>query len=304
MDTHVRPADLLLSSNRVAGESGELIAVTPEQAGWEYTSLIVRRLADGDTWSYRTGPDEVALVPLGGRCRVAAHGQEWRLGERANVFAGPPWALYLPCQTEFEVTAEGPLELAVCGARAEELHEPVLIRPDDVAVEIRGAGNAARQINHIVKPEFPAHRLLVVEVVTPSGNWSSYPPHKHDVSDLPREADLEEIYYYRIDPPDGFAFQRLYTADGRIDAPYIIRDGDLLLVPEGYHTFVVAHGYTGYYLNVLAGNEAVRTMQPSDDPVLGWVRGTWTDAMNEGLGSWRDIDERINGAAGRRVGSR
>ena len=300
MTTRVQPADLLLRPNRVDGESGELIAVTPEQAGWEYTSLIVRRLAPGEHWSYETGPDEVVLVPLGGRCQVAARGQEWRLGQRSNVFAGPPWALYLPCQSALDVTAEGPLELAVCGTRAEEPHEPVLIRPEDGTVEIRGAGNAARQINHIVKPDFPAHRLLVVEVITPSGNWSSYPPHKHDVSDLPREADLEEIYYYRIEPPDGFAFQRLYTADGRLDETWVIHDGDLLLVPEGYHTFAVAHGYTGYYLNVLAGNEAVRTMQPTDDPVLGWVRSTWSDELNAGIRSWRDIDQRINGPAGRR----
>ena len=302
MSTRVRPADLLLKSNSLAEASDELIAVTPEQAGWQHTSLIVRRLGPGDTWTHATGPDEVALVPLGGSCRVTALGQEWRIGGRVNPFAGQPSALYLPRDTELEIYAEVdvPLELAICGARADETHDPVLIQPEDVEVEIRGAGNAARQINHIVKPEFPAHRLLVVEVFTPSGNWSSYPSHKHDVSDLPREADLEEIYYYRLDPPDGFGLQRLYTADGRIDQAYVVRDGDLLLVPGGYHVFAVAHGYTGYYLNVLAGNETVRTMQPSDDPTLAWVRATWSDEMNASIRSWRDIDERINGRAGRR----
>ena len=300
MGATVRRRELLLRSQGLDRDAGELIHVTPERAGWDYTSLHVRRLPDGETWRHATGPDEVALVPLGGRCRVEAAGQQWRLGERANVFAGQPWALYLPCRTSYRVTADGPLELAVCGARADERHDPVLIRPEDVAVEIRGAGNAARQINHIVTPTFAAQRLLVVEVFTPSGNWSSYPPHKHDVSDLPREADLEEIYYYRIDPTNGFAFQRLHSGDGRIDESWVVRDGDLLLVPEGYHTFVVAHGYNGYYLNVLAGNEVVRTMQPSDDPDHGWVRGTWGPAMNEGIATWRDIDERINGGAGRR----
>jgi len=295
-----RPADLLLHSDSLEGDSGELIAVTPERAGWDYTSLAVRRLADGETWRGTTGPDEVALVPLGGVCRVEAVGQQWRLGGRTSVFNGQSWALYLPFGTSYVVTADGPLELAVGGARAAERHEPVLIRPDDVAVEIRGAGNAARQINHIVPPSFPAHRLLVVEVFTPSGNWSSYPPHKHDRSDPPREATLEEIYYYRIDPAEGFAFQRLYTGDGRIDEAYVVRDGDLLLVPEGYHTFAVAHGYSGYYLNVLAGPEKIRTMQPADDPDHGWVRGTWDPAMTDGLTSWRDIDARINGGAGRR----
>lgn len=293
-------ADLLLTSARADGSPGELINVTPESAGWDYTSLIVQRLAAGDTWTYATGEDEVALVPLGGSATVTSGGNTWSIGGRASVFDGPPNGLYLPRDSEFTVTAETPLELAVCGARAETRHEPKAIVPADVEVEIRGAGNAARQINHIVKPEFPADRLLVVEVFTPSGNWSSYPPHKHDVSDLPREADLEEIYYYRIAPDDGFAFQRLYTGDGRIDEAYIIHDGDLLLVPEGYHVFAVAHGYTGYYLNVLAGNESIRTMQPADDPTYAWVRDTWNDAMNEGLSSWSDIDRRINGDAGKR----
>jgi 5-deoxy-glucuronate isomerase len=293
------PADLLLTSNRIAGDSGELINVSAADAGWEYTGLVVRRLAADEVWTNATGNDEVALVVLGGRCQVEAAGQRWQLGERRDVFDGKPWALYLPHHTDYRITGEGTVEVAVCGTRAEEGHPPVLIRPEDVDVEIRGAGNAARQINHVVKPSFPAHRLLVVEVITPSGNWSSVPPHKHDVSNLPAEADLEEIYYYRIDPPDGFALQRLYTADGRIDHAYVIHDGDLLLVPEGYHAFAVAHGYTGYYLNVLAGDESIRTMQPADDPTYAWVRATWDEAMNEGVQSWQEIDARVNRGAGK-----
>jgi 5-deoxy-glucuronate isomerase len=175
-----------------------------------------------------------------------------------------------------------------------------LIEPDDIDVEIRGAGNAARQISHIIKPEFEADKLLVVEVFTPSGNWSSFPPHKHDVSRMPEEAILEEIYYYRIHPDDGFALQRLYFADGSFDHAWTIHDGDLLLVPQGYHAFAVAHGYTGYYLNILAGPDPVRTMQPADDPRYAWVRSTWNDAMNNGMVTWQDIDDRINGDAGKR----
>jgi len=296
----VPPEELLLRSARLGDASGELIAVDPEAAGWTYCSLLVRRLAAGETWDHDPGPDEVCLVPLGGRCAVEAAGQAWSIGGRASAFEGPPHALYLGRGTAFTVTAQGPLELAVCGARAERVLPPREIRPDEVAVEIRGAGNAARQINHIVAPDFPADKLLVVEVFTPSGNWSSFPPHKHDVSNLPREADLEEIYYYRIHPTDGFALQRLYTADGVTDAAYTIHDGDLLLVPEGYHAFAVAHGYTGYYLNILAGTEAVRTMQPSDDPRYAWVRSTWTDELNAGIAGYRDIADRVNGAAGRR----
>lgn len=291
-------ADFLLRSIRPDAGSSDLITVTPQSAGWEYTGLNVRAATPGDRWSGATGVDEVALVPLGGRCRVSAAGQVWEIGERASVFTGKPWAVYLPIRTDYEVVALTDLELAICATRAEVAFPPLLVRPDDVEVEIRGAGNAARQINHIVKPEFPAHRLLVVEVFTPSGNWSSYPPHKHDVSNLPLEADLEEIYYYRIAPPDGFGLQRLYTPDGRIDHAYVIRDGDLLLVPEGYHVFAVAQGYTGYYLNILAGNEAIRTMQPIDDPSYAWVRKTWTPELNEGATSWQEIDRRVNRGAG------
>lgn len=296
----VEASALLLKSNDLRGGSGVLIDVDIERAGWEYTGLTVVRLATGEAWTRSTGLDEVGLVPLGGRCSVTAEGQTWTIGERSSPFAGPPWALYLPRESVFEVIAESPLELAVTAARAERRLPPKLVTPRDVRVEIRGAGNAARQINHIIEPSFEADRLLVVEVFTPSGNWSSYPPHKHDVHDMPHEADLEEIYYYRIDGPEGFGLQRLHTADGQIDAAFVIHDGDLLLVPEGYHTFAVAPGYTGYYLNVLAGDEPVRTMQPRDDPAHAWIRQTWSDALNEGLASWRDIDWRINGPAGRR----
>ena len=291
------PRDLLFQSKTLHG-SGELIAVTPEAAGWEYTGLTVQRLAPGDAIARETGEDEVGLVLLGGRVRVESGGETWEIGERRTPFDGQPGGLYLPRRTAYTVTAVDHVELAICTTRAEEDFPVLEIRPEDVAVEIRGAGNAARQINHIVAPGFPAHRLLIVEVFTPSGNWSSFPPHKHDVSNLPAESDLEEIYYYRINPADGFGLQRLYTDDGRIDEAYVIHDGSLLLVPEGYHAFAVAHGYTGYYLNVLAGNEPVRTMQPSDDPAYAWVRASWTEAMNEGAKSWREIDARVNNGAG------
>jgi hypothetical protein len=161
-------------------------------------------------------------------------------------------------------------------------------------------GHPDRDSRRGERRDFPADRLLVIEVITPSGNWSSYPPHKHDVSNLPAEADLEEIYYYRMEPKDGFALQRLYTEDGAFDAAWTIHDGDLLLVQEGYHAFAVAHGYHAYYLNVLAGDESERTLQPSDDPRYGWVRGTWGDHLNQGIGSYHDIAARQNGPAGKR----
>jgi 5-deoxy-glucuronate isomerase len=294
--------DLHLRSTPPAGDVSILITIGPEQAGWEFCSLTVISLAAGAEWSGSTGADEVALVPLSGSCTVTSGGEEWQIGGRTSVFDGTTSSLYLPINSEYTVTAASNLELSICGSRAETPFPPRLIEAEDVEIEIRGAGNAARQINHIVKPDFPAHRLLVVEVITPSGNWSSFPPHKHDVQQMPAEADLEEIYYYRIDPPDGFALQRLYTGDGRIDEAWTIQDGDLLLVPEGYHAFAVAHGYNGYYLNILAGADPVRTMQPADDPAHAWVRSTWNDEMNEGARSWRDIDRRVNRGAGQRRG--
>src|SRR5262245_55023070 len=243
----MNPEDLILHSDRTSVPSRKLIHVTPESAGWEYTGLVVQRLQAGESWSFTLMEEEAGIVVLSGACTIEACGTTWDLPGRTSIFAGQPWALYVPVWSQGVITAQSLTEFAYCTSRATTGGPPRLITPDDVEVEIRGAGNACRQINHIIKPDFPAHRLLIVEVFTPSGNWSSYPPHKHDVSDLPREADLEEIYYYRIDPDDGFGLQRLHTTDGKIDQAYVIHDGDVLLVPEGYHTFAVAHGYTGYY---------------------------------------------------------
>jgi 5-deoxy-glucuronate isomerase len=247
--------------------AGEWEQVTPESAGWSYLYFGVRRAP----FSSATGDVEIALVPLGGRCRVEAEGEAWELGGRESVFAGMPWALYLPRDTSYRVEGDG--EIAVCGARCERRREPVLVRPEDVEIEVRGAGNATRQINHIVKPEFPAERLLVVEVFTPAGNWSSYPPHKHDEDRPPGEVVLEETYYFRTAAPEAFAVQRLYSPSHGLDETETVRDGDLMLVPYGYHTTAAAHGYDLYYLNALAGDR--RSMAAADDPALHWVRAAW-----------------------------
>jgi 5-deoxy-glucuronate isomerase len=243
--------------------------VTPETAGWRYLYFGVRRAP----FESNTAGGEIALVVLGGRCTVEADGATWELGARAHVFDGMPWALYLPRDTAYRV--DGDAEVAICGARCDERREPVLIRPDDVEVEVRGAGNATRQINHIVKPEFPAERLLVVEVFTPAGNWSSYPPHKHDEDRPPGEVVLEETYYYRTAKPEAFAVQRLYSPRHEVDVTATVRDGDVMLVPFGYHTTAAAHGYDLYYLNALAGDR--RSMAAADDPELAWIRAAWAD---------------------------
>lgn len=276
------------------------IEITPESAGWTYIGLTTIRLAPGDSVNQDTGNDEICLIPLQGSATVTSGADTWTIERPGTVFDGKPTALYLPVATSYTVDASSDCEIAITRSRAETAYPPRLIEPDDIDVEIRGAGNAARQINHIIKPEFPADKLLVVEVFTPSGNWSSFPPHKHDVSRMPDESNLEEIYYYRIDRPDGFGLQRLYTDEGDFDHAWVIKDGSVLLVPKGYHAFAVAHGYTGYYLNVLAGNETVRTMQPADDPAYAWVRSTWNDEQNEGATTWRDIDQRVNRGAGAR----
>jgi 5-deoxy-glucuronate isomerase len=247
--------------------AGEWQQVTPESAGWSHLYFGVRTAP----FAAATGEVEIALVVLGGRCLVEAAGESWQLGGRETVFGGLPWTLYLPRDTSYRV--EGDAELAICGARAQTEREPVLVRPEDIEVEVRGAGNATRQINHIVKPDFPADRLLVVEVFTPAGNWSSYPPHKHDEDRPPGEAVLEETYYFRTAAPEAFAVQRLYSPRHGLDLTETVRDGDLMLVPYGYHTTAAAHGYDLYYLNALAGER--RSMAAADDPALHWVRGAW-----------------------------
>jgi 5-deoxy-glucuronate isomerase len=296
----MNPRELLLHSAVDPGD-GVLIHVDTASADWEFIGLTVHRLELGAPLSVESNGSEYAIVLLSGSCTIVHGDERFNLGPRANVFDDPPWALYLPIGARCSVEVQDTTEIAICRSKAATGKVPRLITPNDVEIEIRGAGNASREIRHVIKPEFPADALLVVEVITPSGNWSSYPPHKHDIHDMPREADLEEIYYYRLDSPDGFGLQRLYAADGSVDEAFVIKDGDLLLVPYGYHAFAMAQGYTGYYLNVLAGDEPVRTMQPSDDPAHAWVRATWNDSMNAGIESWKDIEAKINGDAGKRL---
>jgi 5-deoxy-glucuronate isomerase len=247
---------------------------TPEPHGFAFLAFQNYKLKPRERVEGDTGEHELGLVLLGGTCSVSSSRGAWTsIGRRPNVFGGMPYALYLPISTRYSITAETDCDLAFCYCRAEELHPAKLISPADVDIEIRGAGNATRQINKIIRPEFAAHRLLVVEVYTPSGNWSSYPPHKHDVHNPPGEVDLEEIYYYRIDRPEGYAIQKVYTRDRRLDETITVRDGEMVVVPEGYHPVVAAHGYNVYYLNALAGS--ARSMAASDDPDYVWVRDTW-----------------------------
>ncbi|HEX6879054.1 MAG TPA: 5-deoxy-glucuronate isomerase, partial [Terriglobales bacterium] len=155
-----------------------------------------------------------------------------------------------------------------------------LVTPSDVAVSLRGGGNASRQIVDVMPVSFPADRLMVVEVYTPAGNWSSYPPHKHEVHNPPAEVDLDEIYYYRLQHPSGYAMQRLYASDGSRDEVVTARDGDAVLIRDGYHPVVAGHGYNVYYLNMLAGS--ARSLANTTDPEHAWVMSTWK-GVSEGL---------------------
>ena len=254
---------------------GDWDLVDPASASWRYLSFRVDKLGGDDKVSRTTGNEEIAFVPLAGIVTVQSNGMTWELGGRRSVFEGMPWALYLPRDTVYMLSSLGDAEVAIAGARAEEQLEPRLVTPEEIDIEVRGSGNATRQINHIIKPEFPAQRLLVVEVFTPSGNWSSYPPHKHDEDHPPGEVVLEEVYYYRTQqqPPGAFAVQRLYSPQHGTDITATVRDGDIMLVPHGYHTTCAAHGYDLYYLNGLAGDR--RSMAAADDPSLAWIRRAW-----------------------------
>jgi 5-deoxy-glucuronate isomerase len=253
-----------------AGSPGVLLNVTREQAGWKTINFAVRRLAAGEIWKSNTAGEEAALVVLGGRMTIDFGRGPQTLGERENVFAGYPYAVYLPHGTAFEVTALTICEIADCRVSSTANLEPRLITPEHVVSVTRGNGNSTRQVVDLIRPDFPAEKLMICEVYTPGGNWSSYPPHKHDVHNPPVEVDLDETYYFRLDAPDGYAFQRLYDSAGQRDETLAVRDGDLVVVRNGYHTVVTAPGYNCYYLNVLAGS--ARSMAASDDPRYAYLR--------------------------------
>jgi 5-deoxy-glucuronate isomerase len=275
-----RPADALLLRPSAEGT----IRLHPARAGWRYLSFETIGLGAGKPLELGDPRREEAVVILGGGGLSISFddGRTVQLPGRASPFEGLPWALYLPPGRTVQAMAEpvsagGTVQLAVAdapvGGGSTIASDPVVIGADDVTVEVRGAGNATRQINHIIDPSFPADRLEVVEVLTPSGNWSSWPPHKHDVDDMPAEAVLEEVYHSRFRRPQAWAIQRVYRADRSRDGIWEVRDGDVVIVPDGYHPFSAAHGDDAYYLNALAGDR--RTMACSFDPDLDWVRGTW-----------------------------
>lgn len=278
------PSTVPMSELLIRPVDGITVGADPDRAGWRYLSFRALALAEGETVRL-AHPDQEAVVLTisGGGIGIdyeAAPPMD--LPGRSSVFAGLPWTAYIPPNAgarfvgrPWEPGGRSVIAYAQTPASGREGTSlvPVLIRPDDVQVEVRGAGQVTRQITNIVMPGFPADRLLCCEVYTPGANWSGWPPHRHDVDDMPREAVLEEIYYYQISRPEGWGVARLYFHDGRPDGFWAVRNGDLLLVTEGYHPFAANQGYDAYYLNFLAGDR--RTMQASDDPDIAWIRETW-----------------------------
>jgi len=252
--------------------------VTPKSAGWRYLSFQAQRIATPTTINIGDSEEAVIVIVSGGGLELVIDGRNIHLDGRADVFAGLPWAVYLPASTSVELVpkpAPGNSGVVIAVGQAPlsdaSVHrELVVISPLDIDVEVRGSGNVTRLVNHIVKPNFPADRLLVVEVYTPAGNWSGWPAHKHDTDAMPAEAVLEETYYYQFRRAESWALQRLYRRDTRIGPPrnltFEVRHGDLVVVTDGYHPFVANPADDAYYLNMLAGDR--RTMACSTDPSL------------------------------------
>ena len=253
------------------GTHGKVHHVTPENAGWTYVGFDLNKLESGETVSGKTGDREVCLVWVTGKGSATAGGKDFgSLGERMSPFEGKPAAVYVPANTDWSVTAETALELAVCSAPSLGGNLPArVIATEDLSQETRGKGTNTRYVTNILPENQPADSLLVVEVITPGGHTSSYPPHRHDEDDLPRQSFLEETYYHRMNPEQGFAFQRVYTDDRSLDEAMAVENGDVTLVPKGYHPVAACHGYDLYYLNVMAGPH--RTWKFHNAPEHEWL---------------------------------
>jgi 5-deoxy-glucuronate isomerase len=262
-----------------------LVSLTAEDAGWAHSGLLVVLLAPGVERSIDLGGCEAVVLPLSATdVAVSIDGERFTLDGRTSVFDRVTDFAYAPLGATVALSASGGGEVAIATARCDRRLSPRYGPADGVAVELRGAGPATRQVNNFMSPESWPHadKLMCVELLTPDGNWSSYPPHRHD--DSPEcPVNNEEIYYFRIGvagtsdySADGFGMHRTYTPDGSIDVNVVIHDGDVFCVPRGYHgPCIAAPGYPMYYLNVLAGPGGERSMAFCDDPTHHWVRDTW-----------------------------
>lgn len=258
---------------RRAASRNPIQNVTPQNAGWTYVGFDVHDLAAGDSLAAHTEGREACLVLLSGKARVEAGGVDLgEIGGRSSPFEDDPWSAYVPARSRWRLVATTPVELAICTAPAQGGKPAKIIAPAQVGRETRGVGTNVRHVRNILPDSsHDAESLLVVEVITPPGHWSSYPPHKHDRDALPHESQLEETYYHRLDPPQGFGFQRVYTDDRSLDETLCFANRDVALVPRGYHPVGAPHGYTLYYLNVMAGPR--RVWKFHNDPDHAWIVG-------------------------------
>jgi len=254
--------------------------ITREDGGWQFLNFQARLMKKGETWTGSTQDNEYGIILLSGNYSVITDKGTWQTVDgRKNVFSGIAHTLYLPRHTSFELTAESEwLDIAYGWCETDKDFPAVFKRPEKSAIEIRGGDNATRQINSLIEPGFGCHRLVSVEVYTPSGNWSSFPAHKHDErviddSGQVKEACLEEVYFYKIDKPQGFAIQQIYSADRSLDEIAVAHNNDIVLVPKGYHPVVAGHGYNVYYLNFLTGSD--QSLANSDDPDHKWIYQSW-----------------------------
>jgi len=256
-----------------SGGETNTVEITATRAGWRYSGLRVLHLAADTTHELTTGTTEMAILPLSGGLTVEVESRSFHLDGRAGVFAAVTDFAYVPIDTDLRMTTRGPCEVALCTAEATRRIDPYRVAAQDVRIEVRGGGAGTRQINNFLSADAAdADKLIAVEVLTPEGGWSSYPPHRHDRTNE-TEIELEEIYYFRIDGESGFGFFSCYTDDGEIDDTLRVRDGDVYLVPRGFHgPAAAAPRHHMYYLNVMAGPSPERAWRFCDDPRHAWVR--------------------------------
>jgi 5-deoxy-glucuronate isomerase len=260
----------LLVKRQQPDAAQRVLDVPVERGGLKYVGFEVRKIGAGQALDWKIAGKETCLVLLSGKANVSIDGGAARaIGGRKSVFEGPGWSVYLPEGGTCKLTAVSDVEVGICTAPGGRKYPARLISPDEVGFEERGSGTNRRLVYNILPDTAAAESLLVVEVVTPGGNWSSYPPHKHDRDALPEESFLEETYYHRLNPPQGFAFQRVYTDDRSIDETMAVEDGDCVMVPKGYHPVGAPHGYDLYYLNVMAG--PTRKWVFKNDPAHEWI---------------------------------
>ena len=255
-----------------SGNHGKVHDITPESAGWSYVGFAVYQLEKGESAQEDTGDREVILVMVEGKANVTAADEDFgELGERMHVFEKvPPHCLYVPNDSSWKATATTKCTIAVCTAPGRSGHKAQRLGPDGIEMMTRGKDQNTRYIHNIaMEMHDVADSLLVTEVYTPDGNWSSYPSHRHDVDDFPNVTYLEETYYHRLNPQSGFGIQRVYTEDGSLDETMTVKDGDVVLVPKGHHPVGAPYGYEMYYLNVMAGPE--RKWRFQNDPDHDWI---------------------------------